>query len=279
MKTSMKILAASMALASLGMSGVANAKIQVSAGAGTYVGPGELFMTAWDAAAKQSYSRDLGIFQTDLLTNPGQPLSYNLNMLDTGVADANWAKFISTGSKGAGVVFTVTSANIDFYGPIGFLTTSPSTVADIRQSSGNYSQLSGSANTINMEGQALNGNAYDVNGASFADAATNVGVNLSTFSVPGNGGYFDIGTWGIKDGGKSFLTIGNIDDNNGVPFYSSLLSMTDYSSVNITKLPNVWKLDSAGNLKYVSAVPVPAAAWLFGSGLLGLVSVARRRKV
>lgn len=28
----------------------------------------------------------------------------------------------------------------------------------------------------------------------------------------------------------------------------------------------------------VSAVPVPAAAWLFGSGLLGLVGVARRKK-
>ena len=28
----------------------------------------------------------------------------------------------------------------------------------------------------------------------------------------------------------------------------------------------------------VSAVPIPAAAWLFGSGLLGLVGVARRKK-
>ena len=27
-----------------------------------------------------------------------------------------------------------------------------------------------------------------------------------------------------------------------------------------------------------SVIPVPAAVWLFGSGLLGLVGVARRRK-
>jgi hypothetical protein len=28
----------------------------------------------------------------------------------------------------------------------------------------------------------------------------------------------------------------------------------------------------------VSAVPVPATAWLFGSGLIGLVGIARRKK-
>lgn len=33
-----------------------------------------------------------------------------------------------------------------------------------------------------------------------------------------------------------------------------------------------------GSLTSVSAVPIPAAIWLFGSGLLGLIGVARRKK-
>jgi len=32
-------------------------------------------------------------------------------------------------------------------------------------------------------------------------------------------------------------------------------------------------------LSVVSSVPVPAAVWLFGSGLLGLIGVARRKQV
>ena len=36
---------------------------------------------------------------------------------------------------------------------------------------------------------------------------------------------------------------------------------------------------SLGGVFYTTPVPVPAAVWLFGSGLLGLVGVARRRRV
>ena len=33
-----------------------------------------------------------------------------------------------------------------------------------------------------------------------------------------------------------------------------------------------------GRLNSVSAVPVPAALWLFSSGLLALISISRRKK-
>ena len=39
-----------------------------------------------------------------------------------------------------------------------------------------------------------------------------------------------------------------------------------------------WSFDVSLDTPHVPDVPVPAAAWLFGSGLLGLVGVARRKK-
>jgi len=34
----------------------------------------------------------------------------------------------------------------------------------------------------------------------------------------------------------------------------------------------------SGDSPEIETVPIPAAAWLFGSGLLGLVGIARRKK-
>ena len=50
---------------------------------------------------------------------------------------------------------------------------------------------------------------------------------------------------------------------------SGVFGLTDSGSIGY----NNYKLDISG----VSPVPVPAALWLFGSGLLGLIGMARRK--
>ena len=57
----------------------------------------------------------------------------------------------------------------------------------------------------------------------------------------------------------------------------------DVIIVNGTVLTDGWEIPLGRTVDFtnaeinVSAVPVPAAAWLFGSGLIGLVGIARRR--
>jgi hypothetical protein len=69
---------------------------------------------------------------------------------------------------------------------------------------------------------------------------------------------------------------------NGIPMNSSspfVATKAGFGTFGTESLLN-WSLASDGTLSYgaASAVPVPAAVWLFGSGLVGLVGVARRRK-
>ena len=89
-----------------------------------------------------------------------------------------------------------------------------------------------------------------------------------------------------------FDEFGNLiasDDDGGLDLLSRLEVIVPDNGVltfAVSGFPNI-NFDGAGHneignyqlvLGDVSAVPVPAAAWLFGSGLLGLVAVARRKQ-
>ncbi len=50
-----------------------------------------------------------------------------------------------------------------------------------------------------------------------------------------------------------------------------------YDFMGILQTP-LWSMREFAILKEVPSIPIPAAMWLFGSGLIGLVGVARRRK-
>jgi len=54
--------------------------------------------------------------------------------------------------------------------------------------------------------------------------------------------------------------------------------LTDLGDASLRIGIHVQGFDTGGSESFVNFVPVPAAVWLFGSGLLGLVGVARRRR-
>jgi hypothetical protein len=80
----------------------------------------------------------------------------------------------------------------------------------------------------------------------------------------------------INDNNLNIMSIARIldgidTDNNLLDFQGSCLTPGASNVSGISQFPSTGNCTSA-----VSAVPVPAAIWLFGSGLLGLVGYARK---
>lgn len=109
------------------------------------------------------------------------------------------------------------------------------------------------------------------------------------FSNNFNAGHTDnfsghgIGFWNTTGGTEGNFQI-DVDYISGTQLQGSG-TLTGYtlSDLGLTQT-GLWKTLSNGetvsitiNGSGISAVPVPAAAWLFGSGLLGLVGMARRK--
>jgi hypothetical protein len=106
--------------------------------------------------------------------------------------------------------------------------------------------------------------------------------------------------WGDPWSTNSQLDMYIVGDMNGlratVMYLASAMTETAGSVIAITELRTWLCEDSAcdafgsdvqyfydtdfnGTVSTPSAVPLPAAAWLFGSGLLGLIGVSRRKKL
>jgi len=75
------------------------------------------------------------------------------------------------------------------------------------------------------------------------------------------------------EGGGFFYDIGTFAELNPLVIDTTIGNSTTigYHNATMTSLTEM-------TLTAVAPVPVPAAAWLFGSGLLGLVTVSRKRR-
>jgi hypothetical protein len=296
MKSKLKALAAAIALGVVGSQ--ANAAILDSQS-----GNGELFLVAWSTSLQRSYTRDLGVQMDNFLVNTLQgsatggttaPVTGSLpfnpaatpaigpgNVTNPGYSltfqsDATMLSWLGNGASLASDVVWMVGA-MDGTGTTGtnqhrFLTTVANGVTEtgIETSQRNNNLVAfksgdvllSAVNAIGTHATGLNGSATASAGEGSADAISSFGarwVNKATFD--------------------SINFVGQSAD-----FYyltpSSTLGL-GFARADQFKtaggLASKWTLASNGNLNF-STIPVPAAVWLFGSGLIGLVGIARRRK-
>jgi hypothetical protein len=178
--------------------------------------------------------------------NPGSITVPNGSSFDLTVAGAGFTDFTSGGSfilDWDPTYLTLTTSELELVGD------------------GSFDPVSG---TFDFGTIGLNG--FDIGNVTVYDLVSGlIEINVSTGFGPAKTGDFDIAA-------LSFLAISPITTDAVITVGGLLWNDA------ITGNPLVNQPNFVGASVTIEAVPVPAAVWLFGSGLIGLVGVARRKQ-
>lgn len=227
-------------------------------GAETPSTSGELILTVWNTDLQTSFSQDLGVLAKDAMTGA---LAFQDFTLDAGGLTHLGAGNIFWNVAGANSL-NVDLADIENNG---FYLTGEQPWETRTFSQLNSLMVNKMQEYENKLGTADSGSAADpvffLEGAGYAGAGNVWGNKM-------NGLTFDMGNTDTQGAAGEILTAWTVGANTSF-------------GPNVKAAFGTWDLDLAsGVLSYaaVAEVPIPAAAWLFGSALLGLTGAARRRK-
>ncbi len=196
-----------------------------------------------------------------------------------------------TGEIFAGYADTFMGTNTTLWTDLGNSTDGVNWSSDSAVNAGRITDLSAGTSVLGTTDGAYIDLGFDA-------SITNVtgSEDLKLFFVGGNGHIFDVTIGGVTN---SYSLAANANATGYYdpayptdPIISLGLDLTDFGFAaggsydwitlmigdGYTATSAVPSFIGTYNVATVSAVPVPAAVWLFGSGLLGLVAAARRRK-
>jgi hypothetical protein len=247
-------------------------------------GTSDLVLFVQDVTTGESYARDLGLTVASQFSGPYLPAGTNTSTPSTSLSanfsigpDANMNTFLGTVKAGDVVQYAVMAATTG---------ASQSGAANAPVGAANYITTNGTGDALsNITSRKASNLASWGSGfqTDLGKLNTNLGVNNSVVGVgAASNGIWDatIGTaaannWysngpvnGVVGLGTSAFLYG-VTGNGG-----TLTNVQTYQLATLTLSTN-GTLTAVGNS--TSAVPLPAAVWLLGSGLLGLAGVGRRK--
>lgn len=140
------------------------------------------------------------------------------------------------------------------------------------QERGDYS-LKGNGSTVDVGGQLRAfdvGNPFTVEDSAFINTTSPLTTNDNKFHNWTATANLDLSSSAWQNASAVNFTIENVLEATTTARFSKAFIDKKFSGIQLS-------VSTGDGAVPPSAVPVPAAMWLFGSGLLGLVGVSRRR--
>lgn len=273
MNLKLKTLVAAVAMVAAGAAQAAILTDGINGGAGIGAGTGdaELLLSIYDANRNQSLVLDLNLTANQFRFN-------NAALINTfSVTDPLLQSFIAGSPNQSLMRWNIGGASNLASGPSGTFELGLLSTHGTAGSIIDPAELPGVGATI-----FVGMNQYEAYAIYNSDrfTATNPNSAISNALVDASGHM--AGLWGPSIGGA--LTYINeqtgFADTQLMSFmYADPTNLVEGTTFATVFANGAWKVDpTLGKVSYVATVPVPAAVWLFASGLLGLVGISRRRK-
>lgn len=257
----LKALAAGVLLAT---AGTASAAIDVTTNSATPdTAPSEFALAVVNATRDLSVTIDLGVDILDLPSAGPVDVSGTLNDVFGGTDDLSYS-----------VVTAINNA------PFGFF--SKTLIPGVPAEQGIYTSSNPTARAVLQSrdfSETEIAATFSINANTFLDN-TNLFIGTGSDNtgalVPGDAGFYDATNFAGSLGGQGFDTEGQIGEQLDLFKVVNTYANADAPAVPATELLGFVTLGADGAVEF-APVPVPAAVWLMGSALLGLVGIARRR--